>query len=79
MERKTFTFNGVTFSYIDNMPDGDYTVGRGADPRGKTPTATDPAKSQKSTKPPAKAQNSLGKVKVPSTSYLQRRRKIVGA
>lgn len=37
MERKTFTFNGVTFSYIDNMPDGDYTVGRGADPRGKPP------------------------------------------
>jgi hypothetical protein len=35
MEEKTFTLNGVTFSYIDNMPDGDYTVGRGADPRGQ--------------------------------------------
>jgi hypothetical protein len=37
MDKKTFTLNGVTFSYIDNMPDGDYTVGRGADPRGKQP------------------------------------------
>jgi hypothetical protein len=37
MDRKTFTFRGKTYSYIDNMPDGDYTVGRGADPRGIVP------------------------------------------
>jgi hypothetical protein len=81
MEKKTFTFDGVTFSYRDNMPDGDYTIGRGADPRGKTRTVTASAKSLKSTKPLASKQStkSLWKLKATSTPNLQRRRKIVGA
>ena len=70
MDTKTFTFRGVTYTFIDDMPDGDYTIGRGADPRRQGKTAATSAKSRKLTKPPAKVS--------PATN-LQRRDKIVGA
>ena len=81
MSKKSFKFNDIPVDWGDHLPDGDYTIGRGADPRGETKTAITSVKSQQSTKPPAQAANtkSLRKLKVPSTSNLQRRRKIVGA
>lgn len=44
-ERLTFKLKirDVTAEYLDRFPDGDYTVGRGADPRGQAEREPDAA------------------------------------
>ena len=41
--KKHFKFRPVPADFGDRFPDGDYTVGRGADPRGAAERAADEA------------------------------------
>ena len=40
---KTYNFRPIPPNLADRFPDGDYTVGRGADPRGAAERAAQPA------------------------------------
>ena len=37
-----WNFKPIPIGWVDRFPDGDYTVGRGADPRGKAEREADP-------------------------------------
>jgi hypothetical protein len=70
MNTKSFRFNDIPVDFGDHLPDGDYTIGRGADPRGPQ------AKKQLSSKTaaqPVKIKNSSKS----SSPTLHRGRKIV--
>ena len=53
MTKLPFKLTAPPSGWLDRFPDGDYTVGRGADPRGSTDRSVD-AKRQKAPRKPAK-------------------------
>jgi hypothetical protein len=72
MNTKSFRFNHIPVDFGDHLPDGDYTIGRGADPRG--PQVKNQA-SSKTTAQPVKIKKS--RTTSAPTPTLHRGRKIV--
>jgi hypothetical protein len=50
-----FKFTAPPAGWLDKFPDGDYTIGRGADPRGKVAPAKSAAKPKRKPRKPKSA------------------------